>query len=50
MGLDQIIKESIREVVREEIQAAFSAVPTTITTKQSNEGERSSRISQYRCL
>ena len=33
MGLDQIIKESIREVVREEIQANISFISTTSTTK-----------------
>ena len=33
MGLDQIIKESIREVVREEIQAKISFISTTSTTK-----------------
>ena len=32
MGLDQIIKESIREVVREEIQAALG-ISTTSTAK-----------------
>ena len=33
MGLDQIIKESIREVVREEIQAKISRISTTSTAK-----------------